>query len=118
LVLRVGVREADTAGLEGALDHSALRAALDDGLHEVVDRTTDVLQRGAEDVVLVLGERGLLVLVGVHADRPDLGLRGRLDDALAGETGRVVDHVGAGFYLTLRSRLALVGTGESPFLGG
>src|SRR3954452_1519630 len=87
---------ADATVLQVVRQVAGTRVAVVDRLDPVVARDVDPLEGGRQDVLLLVGGGGE-VLVGVDPDRPlaVAGLDRSVEDTAAGRTGGVVDHVGA-----------------------
>src|SRR4051812_28439312 len=98
---------ADATVLQVVRQVAGTRVAVVDRLDPVVARDVDPLEGGRQDVLLLVGGGGE-VLVGVDPDRPlaVAGLDRSVEDTAAGRTGGVVDHVGALVELTGRRGLA------------
>ena len=100
VVLVLGV--ADPVLAEAQHGDAGLPGAVLGGGEAVLHGDVDVLQHGREDVA---GEQA--VLVGIDADAELARVRRRLEHAVPGSAGGVVDHVGAAVDLGLRELPAL-----------
>src|SRR4051795_2185908 len=97
--VRGGVADATVLQVVGQVARA--RAAVVDRLQPVVARDVAPLEGRGQDVLLLVGGGGE-VLVGVDTDRPlaVTGLDRRVEDSAAGGTRSVVDHVRALVELT------------------